>query len=103
MERPKAELKADKVISQSVGGISIAELFRNRSSYANKKIKVKGKVAKVNNEVMARNWVHLQDGTNDSGNFDLTVTTLEFVKIDDIVEFEGVITQVSQVQTCLNS
>ena len=75
MERPKAELKADKVISQSAGGISIAELFKNRSNYANKKIKVKGKVAKVNNEVMARNWVHLQDGTNDSGNFDLTVTT----------------------------
>ncbi|MCX6226782.1 MAG: GW dipeptide domain-containing protein [Bacteroidia bacterium] len=91
MGRPKVELKTDAVIQQSAGGISIAELYKNRSSYANKKVKVKGKVAKVNNEVMDRNWVHIQDGTNDSGNFDLTVTTLDQAKIDDIVEFEGTI------------
>jgi hypothetical protein len=48
-------------------------------------------VVKVNNEVMDRNWVHIQDGTNDSGNFDLTVTTREFVKIDDVIEFEGTV------------
>jgi len=91
MGKPKVEQKADVVIPQSAGGISIAELYKNRDSYANKKVHVKGKVVKVNNEVMDRNWVHIQDGTSDSGNFDLTVTTLEFAKIDDIVEFEGTI------------
>lgn len=91
MGRPKVELKADEVIRQSADGISIAELYKNRNTYANRKVKVKGKVAKVNNEVMNKNWVHLQDGTSDSGNFDLTVTTLEVVKVDDIVEFEGTI------------
>ncbi|MCX6259171.1 MAG: GW dipeptide domain-containing protein [Bacteroidia bacterium] len=91
MGRPKVELKTDVVIQQSRGGISIAELYKNRSNYANKKVRVKGKVVKVNNEVMNKNWVHIQDGTNDSGNFDLTVTTLESAKIDDIVEFEGTI------------
>jgi hypothetical protein len=91
MGRPKVEMKADAVIPQSAGGISIAELYKNRAKYANQKIRVKGKVVKVNPEVMDRNWVHLQDGTNDSGNFDLTVTTLEQAKIDDIVEFEGTI------------
>jgi len=91
MGKPKVEMKADAVIPQSAGGISVGELYKNRSNYSNKKIKVKGKVAKVNNEVMDRNWVHIQDGTSDSGNFDLTVTTLEFVQVDDIVEFEGTI------------
>lgn len=91
MGRPKVELKTDVVIQPSMGGISIAELYKNRDKYANKKVIVKGKVAKVNNEVMDKNWVHLQDGTTDSGNFDLTVTTLESVKVNDIVEFEGTI------------
>jgi len=91
MGRPKVELKTDVVIQPSKGGISIAELYKNRDKYANKKVIVKGKVAKVNNEVMDKNWVHLQDGTTDSGNFDLTVTTLESVKVNDIIEFEGTI------------
>ncbi|MFA6128910.1 MAG: GW dipeptide domain-containing protein [Bacteroidales bacterium] len=91
MGRPKVDLKTDIVVPQSAGGISVAELYKNRSNYANKKVRVKGKVVKINNEVMDKNWVHIQDGTNDSGNFDLTVTTHEFVKMDDIVEFEGTI------------
>lgn len=91
MGRPKVELKTDVVIPQNAGGISIAALYKNRDSYANKKVRVKGKVVKVNNEVMDRNWVHIQDGTRDSGNFDLTVTTLESAKVDDVVEFEGTI------------
>jgi hypothetical protein len=91
MGRPKVEMKADAVIQQSAGGISIAELYKNRDQYANKKVKVKGKVVKVNNEVMDRNWVHIQDGTSDAGSFDLTVTTLDVAAIDEIVEFEGTI------------
>jgi hypothetical protein len=91
MGRPKVELKTDAVIPQSAGGISIAELYKNRNSFANKKVKIKGKVVKVNNQVMDRNWVHIQDGTSDSGSFDLTVTTLESAQIDDVVEFEGTI------------
>lgn len=91
MVRPKVELKTDVVIQPSVGGVSVAELYKNRNNYANKKVRVKGKVVKVNSEVMDKNWVHIQDGTNDSGNFDLTITTLALAKVDDIVEFEGTI------------
>jgi hypothetical protein len=89
--KPKVDLMTDAVIAQSQGGISIEELYKNRNNYANKKVKVKGKVVKVNNEVMNKNWVHLQDGTGNSGNFDLTVTTMEFTKVDDVIEFEGTI------------
>jgi hypothetical protein len=91
MGRPKVELKTSVIITQSPGGISIGELYKNRDRYANKKVTVKGKVVKVNNEVMDRNWVHIQDGTSNAGSFDLTVTTLDFAKVDDIVEFEGTI------------
>jgi hypothetical protein len=91
MGRPKVELKNDVVIPPTQGGISIAELYKNRDQYANKKVKVKGKVVKVNPEVMGKNWVHLQDGTKDGGNFDLTITTLETAAVDEIIEFEGTI------------
>ncbi len=91
MGKPKVEQGTDVIIPQNAGGISIGELYKNRSAYSGKKIKVKGKVVKVNPEVMDRNWVHLQDGTKDGENFDLTVTTLEKANIGDVLEFEGTI------------
>ncbi len=71
------------------GGISIGELFSNRDSYANKTILIKGQVTKVNRAILGKNWVHLQDGTSGSGNYDLTITTQDQVSLGDIVTFEG--------------
>ena len=73
------------------GGISIGELFSNRDSYANKTVLIKGQVTKVNRAIMGKNWVHLQDGTSGSGEFDLTITTQDEVRVGDIVTFEGLI------------
>ena len=74
------------------GGITIAELFTKRDIYAGKTVKIRGEVVKYNSDIMKTNWVHIQDGTNDSGNFDLTITTSDVVKVGDVVIFEGAIT-----------
>lgn len=74
-----------------IDGVSIAKLFANKKDYAGKKIKMKGQVVKINEEVMGKNWIHIQDGSNDNGNFDLTITTLDGVKLNDVVTFEGTI------------
>lgn len=79
-------------ITPAEGGISIAQLYANRNDYAGKTIKVKGQVVKINEEVMGKNWIHIQDGSGDSGDFDLAVTTLDGMKMDDVVTFEGTIT-----------
>ncbi len=71
--------------------LSIAKLYRSKNDYAGKKIKMKGQVVKVNNEVMGKNWVHIQDGTKDGEHFDLTITTLDKVDLDAVVTFEGTI------------
>ncbi len=76
-------------VEQPPGAVSIAGLFAARDNYANKTVRVKGKVVKVNSSIMGRNWIHLQDGTNDSGNYDLTVTTNETVAVGDVVALEG--------------
>jgi len=86
----KPELEKKEVsIEPADGGITIGELFNNRDSYADKIVLIKGQVMKVNRAIMDRNWVHIQDGTGDSGGFDLTVTTNEQVNVGDVVTFEG--------------
>ncbi len=74
------------------GGITIAELFANRESYAGKTIKIKGEVVKFSPNIMSTNWVHIQDGTESNGSFDLTITTGDNTKIGDVVTFEGKVT-----------
>ncbi len=71
------------------GAITIAELNTNRKKYAGKTVTISGKVTKFNPEVMDRNWVHIQDGTEANGKFDMTITTLENVAIGDMVTFTG--------------
>ena len=86
-------VKAEGIsVAPAAGSVSIAELFAKRDNYAGKTIKMKGQVVKINNEVMGKNWIHIQDGTGTSEDFDLTVTTLDKVAVGDIVTFEGPIT-----------
>ena len=74
------------------GGIRIGELFKNKQQYAGKIIKVKGEVTKFNKAIMGKNWVHLQDGTDFEGAYDLMITCQDNVAVGDVVIFEGVIT-----------
>lgn len=74
------------------GGISIADLYSKKNTYSGKVVKISGKVVKYNPEIMERNWIHLQDGTDFEGQFDLTVTSNVNVSIGSIVTFEGLIT-----------
>jgi hypothetical protein len=73
-------------------GITIAELYAKKDTYAGKTVKIRGEVVKYNAEIMGKNWVHLQDGTNSNGSFDITVTTNDVTKIGDVVTFEGTVT-----------
>jgi hypothetical protein len=79
-------------VATAKDGISIAELYARRENYANKLTKVRGQVTKFNANIMGKNWVHLQDGTNDSGNYDLTIATSDMVKVGEVVTFEGKVT-----------
>jgi hypothetical protein len=78
-------------VEKAKGGITIAELYSGRDSYAGKTVKIKGEVVKFNAEIMGKNWVHLQDGTNNNGAFDLTITTGDITKVGETVTFEGTV------------
>jgi len=81
--------KLDIKIEQPKDGIAIVDLYTNRNTYSGKIIKVKGQVTKVNLAIMNKNWVHIQDGTADGNNFDLTITTSHEPKVGDIVTYSG--------------
>ena len=68
---------------------SLEELFSKKELYANKSIIINGKVTKINNGIMNRNWIHISDGTQFEENKSLTITTLDTVAVGDLVTFKG--------------
>jgi len=69
-------------IEKAKGGHTVGELFAKRSELSGKQVSVRGKVVKVNLGIMGKNWIHIQDGTGDTGANDLVVTTAPAVKVD---------------------
>ena len=88
---PVATEKINMVVEPCPDCITIAKLLADKQSYSGKIIKVKGKVTKYNPEIMGKNWVHIQDGTEYEGGFDLTITTDSQVSVGEIVTFKGTI------------
>jgi hypothetical protein len=86
---PLSNLKVEK--STAENGYTVAELFAKRASLNKQKVTVRGKVVKVNPEIMGRNWLHIQDGTGDPSNntHDLVVTSADIANIGDIISVEG--------------
>lgn len=76
-------------IDPPAGGITIADLFAHRDKYEGQTVRVKGRVVKLNNMIMNRNWIHIQDGSSSKGDLDLTITTTENVPMGAVVAFEG--------------
>lgn len=83
--------KIDAKVEPCADCITIGNLVANKKDFAGKTISVKGVVAKINEEIMDRNWVHIQDGTEADGIFNLTVTTNQYIKTGDVVTFKGII------------
>jgi len=81
--------KEELTIEPVQGAITIAELYKNKKDYSGKIVKIKGKVTKVNPSIMGKNWIHLQDGTEFEGQFDLTATSDVIPETGSIVIMEG--------------
>lgn len=73
------------------GGVSIGELYKNKNNFNKKEIIVKGKVVKVNKNILDKNWIHIVDGTSFEDKKDLTITTSELAQLGDIVTFKATV------------
>jgi hypothetical protein len=83
------EPEIKKKIDPLADGKTVKEVFANANKLNGKVIRIRGEVVKVNSGIMGRNWVHIQDGTNDNGQYDLLVTSTQNVKMGDVLVFEG--------------
>ena len=70
---------------------TIATLNQNKATLAGKTISVQGKVVKVNNGIMGKNFVHVQDGTGDANSNNLIVSSNQTANVGDQVTISGVV------------
>jgi hypothetical protein len=75
------------------GGMSVADVFAKKGSFAGKPVVVRGRVVKFNGGILDRNWLHIQDGSGTAAahDNDLTVTTDAEVRVGDVVTVSGVL------------
>ena len=80
-------------VPKAEGGKTVAEVYADRKTLADKNVSVRGKVVKFLPGIMGRNWLHVRDGsgTADRKDNDLTVTTEETAAIGDVVVVKGTV------------
>lgn len=83
---------AAAAFAADAGMKTVAELNQNRTALAGKTVSAQGKVVKVNNGIMGRNFVHVQDGTGEPGSTNnLIVTSKQTAAVGDQVTVSGVV------------
>jgi len=72
---------------------TVASLYKDKTGLAGKTVSAQGKVVKVNNGIMGRNFLHVQDGSGKAadGNHDLIVTSTQTAAVGDQVTVSGVV------------
>jgi hypothetical protein len=72
---------------------TVAEVVSGKAALKDKPVLVRAQVVKVNNGIMGKNWVHLQDGSGSAkdGTNDILVTTKDQATVGDIVNVKGTV------------
>ena len=91
-----AMAQSEEVVVEKAEGenaYTVGEIFEKRTDLDTKTVLVRGKVVKVSNGIMGKNWLHLQDGTGDAATktHDLVVTTAGTAEKGAVVVVEGVV------------
>lgn len=71
------------------GSVKIGDIVANPKAYEGKTVQVSGVCVKVNPNIMGRNWIHLQDGSNDE--YDFVITSDSYVPEGAVVSLEAVV------------
>jgi len=70
---------------------TVEAVYQEKEQLKDQQIQIHGKIVKVNNGIMNRNFLHLQDGTGTQGSNDLTVTSQETAAVGDEVIITGTV------------
>ena len=84
-------LNPASVCAEPAKSKTVAAVNQEKGSLAGKTISIKGKVVKVNNGILGRNFLHIQDGTGDANTNDLLLTSKQTAAKGDQVMISGVV------------
>ena len=72
---------------------TVAETWAQKGALKEKTVSIRGQVVRYNPGVMGKNWLHLQDGSGDSGKgtHDITVTSQDPAAKGDVVTIKGIV------------
>src|SRR3569623_3183492 len=82
-------LGAGSALAQAAEQKTVESLYQDKAKLGGHEVQVRGKVVKVNNGVMKRTFLHIQDGTGKQGSNDVPVTSQETANIGDEVVLTG--------------
>ena len=86
----EVEKKVTKTLTTDKKINTIEELYVQADDLNNTSVSVRGKVVKVSNGIMQRNWIHIQDGSGSKGDADIVFTsTTQSVEVGDEVTATG--------------
>lgn len=89
---PAAEGEAIKVEkADGANAYTVAELYEKSGELDTKSIVLKGKVVKVSQGIMNKNWIHIQDGSGSAsdGTNNMIVTSQDVPSVGDVVTAKG--------------
>jgi len=93
LKSPHQNIAAGKdesiTVSRLKDGYTVEQIYQKKDELEFKTVKVKGKVVKVNENIMGTNWIHIQDGTGSNGTHDLLLTSNQSVKTGATIIAEG--------------
>jgi hypothetical protein len=70
---------------------TVEAVHKERAALAGKQVTVTGKVVKVNNGIMRRNFLHVQDGSGGKDTNNLVVTSGQTAKVGQKVTITGTV------------
>jgi hypothetical protein len=87
--KPAEKIKVEKATGPDA--YTVSEIHEKLTTLNEKTAVVKGKVVKVSQGIMGKNWIHLQDGTGDPGlgTNKLVTTSQDLPTVGDIVTMKG--------------
>jgi len=70
---------------------TVEAVYMDKTKLKGKQVTVRGKVVKVNNGIMKRNFLHIQDGTGKQDTNDLIITSNQTAEIGDDITVTGTV------------
>lgn len=71
--------------------VTVSDLHARRAELAGKQITITGTVVKVNNGIMRRNFIHVQDGTGSGETDRIIVTSQQTAEVGDMITATGIV------------